>query len=50
MRRVQFYGLQGLSRFSSITDEQIDGIITQLESHICAAIFVPLVTMSPEEG
>jgi hypothetical protein len=27
MRRVQSYGLQGLSRFSSITDEQIDGII-----------------------
>ena len=27
MGRVQLYGLQGLSRFSSITNEQIDDII-----------------------
>ena len=33
MRRVQFYRLQGLSRFSSITDEEIDGIIRAYTSN-----------------
>ena len=33
MRRVQSYGLQGLSRFSSITDEQIDDIIRAYTSN-----------------
>ena len=33
MRKVQFYGLQGLSRFSSITDEQIDDIICAYTSN-----------------